>query len=291
MNRVFAISAVAALLILAVLLHTSIKDWLWVHPWWHSAIVALPTIALAIFAYFDLQHADEANTLRGEANILRGRIADLEEERNHHLQQIAENTRKPATQAERNASILLKYLRARVKVSEGQGGWGDAPEIVQVSDDNIVTLFTPRGGLTTAAWCVRVRCDELEITEIPEGSCPLRIKVLKRYGQDVQLGEITKWEDRHQIAGLAIPKKGSNVQSTSYGKPGTGETRSLNVYASADGHNSFVLEASPGGTSTGDNVAISKQFMLLQVEYEAEGFGRRNSNSGSGGSYPLFIKT
>jgi hypothetical protein len=175
-----------------------------------------------------------------------------------------------------------------VKVSEGQGGWGDAPEIVQVSDDNIVTLFTPRGGLTTAAWCVRVRCDELEITEIPEGSCPLRIKVLKRYGQDVQLGEITKWEDRLQAA--VTVSKGSQAYHAAYGKAGISETRTLNIYASADGRNSFVLEASPGGTSTGDNVEISKRFMLLQVDYEAAGFSHRSSGTGSS-PFPLFIKT
>jgi hypothetical protein len=290
MNRVFAIASVAALLILAVLLHTPIKDFLYIHPWFHSAIVAMPTIALAVFAYFDLQHADEANSLREDANRLRRRIAYLEEERNHHLQQIAENTRKPITQAERNASILRKHLRAKVKVSEGQGGWSDAPEIVEISDDNIVTLFTARGGLTTAAWCVGVRCDELEITEIPAGACPLRIKVLKRYGQDVQLGEITKWEDRNKpTAGSAVPK-GANVQNTSYGKPGTGEVRRLNIYATPDGRNSFVLETSTGETHKGDNVEISKRFMLIQIEYEAAGF--RVQSSGTGGSpYPLYIKT
>jgi hypothetical protein len=304
MNRVLAISSVTALLILSVLLHTPIKDWLWVHPWWHSFIVLLPTIALAVFAFLDLRHSAEANILRVEANsfrgeanalhlnenILRRKIADLEEERNHHLQKIADNTRRPLTLAETNANILRKYRRARAKVSEGQGGWGDAPEIVEVSDDNIVTLFTPRGGLSSAAWCVRVRCDELEITEMAVDSSPIMIKVLKRYGQNVPLGEITKWEDRHQPAGLAVPR-GSNVYSASYGKPGTGESRSLNVYATADGCNSFVLEASPGGTSMVDNVEISKRFMLLQVEYEAAGFRVRNSNSGSGGPHHLFIKT
>jgi hypothetical protein len=303
-NRAVIIAAFAFLFLLAVLLHTPIKDWLWAHPWWHSFIVLLPTIALAVFAFLDLRHSVEANGLRVEANslrreanalhenenILQRKIADLEEERNHHLQKIADNTTKPITLAEQNANILRKYLRARARVSEGQGGWGDAAEIVEVSDNNIVTLFTPRGGLTTAASCVGVRCDELEITEIPEGSCPLRIKVLKRYGPDVQLGEITKWEDRSQSPAILTGAKGPNVVHATYSKQGTGETRSLNVYVASDGSNSFVLEASSGGPHTGNNIEISKRFMLLQIEYLAAGF--THSGSGIGGSpHPLFIKT
>jgi hypothetical protein len=81
-------------------------------------------------------------------------------------------------------------------VNQDGGTWSNTPEIVEVSEDNIVTLFTPRGHTSSSAWCVNVHCDDLEITNIPQGSCPLRIKVLKRYGTDVQLGEITKWEDR-----------------------------------------------------------------------------------------------
>src|ERR1017187_1212059 len=103
MRRAFAIASVFALLVLAAVVHTSIKDFLWAHPWWHSAIVALPTIALAVFAYFESLHAAEANTLRADANVLRSRIADLEAERNRHLQQIAKNTQRPRTLAERNA--------------------------------------------------------------------------------------------------------------------------------------------------------------------------------------------
>jgi hypothetical protein len=162
--------------------------------------------------------------------------------------------------------------------------------IAEVSDDNIVTLFTPRGFLTSTAWCVNVHCDDLQIVNIPEGSCPLRIKVLRRFGPDVPLGEITKWEARNQPRTAPAVLKGPNVYRAAYTKAGSSEARSLNVYVAQDGSNSFVLEASTGGTFTSDNVGISKQFMLLQVEYEAEGF--RNASSGTGASpHRLFIRT
>ncbi len=288
MKRVFAIAVVAYLVVLAIVLHASIKDFLWTHPWWHSTLAALPTIALAVFACLDWHDSGEANRLRNEANVLRKRIADLEAERNQHLQQIAKNTEKPVTQAERNAEALRKHLRANVLVSEGQGSWSNTPEIVAVSDDSIVTLFTPRGSSSSSAWCVNVHCGELEISDIPQGSCPLRLKVIKRYGPDVQLGEITKWEDRLQHAGAPTFAKGDTAYHATYQKPGSPETRSLYVHASSDGANSFMLEASTGERVIGNNEEISKRFMLLQIEYQVAGFTRTGSGSGNT-LYRLFI--
>ena len=299
MKRLFAIAAVAELVIVVVLLHSAIKDFLWTHPWWHSFLIAVPTIALPILAYFELRHSGEANTLRieandfrAEANVLQGRIANLTEEldaeRNKHLQQIAKNTEKPVTQAERNADTLRKHLRAKAPVSEDRGSWGNTPEIVEVSDDNIVTLFTPRGYSSSTAWCVKVHCGELEITDIPQGSCPLRLKVLKRYGPDVQLGEITKWEDRFQPAANPTFAKGVNAYHGTFSKPGSPETRSLYVFASNDGANSFLLEASTGEKAIGDNEEISKRVMVLQIEYQAAGFTRSASGTNSN-PHRLFI--
>ncbi len=300
MKQVFAIAAVTVWVFAFVLLRSAIKDFLWAHPWWHSFLVAVPTIALPILAYFELRHSGEANSLRNEANrlraeanVLHGRIAsltaELDAERNKHLQQIANNTKKPITQAERNAETLRKHLRANVTVSEGQGGWSSTPEIVEVSDDNIVTLFTPRGHSSSAAWCVKVYCGDLEITDIPQGSCPLRLKVLKRYGADVQLGEITKWEDRFQPAASLTFAKGGMAYHATYSKPGSSERRTLYAYASKDGTNSFLLEASTGERVIGDNEEISKRFSVLQIEYEAAGFER--TGSGTGGSlHRLFIR-
>jgi hypothetical protein len=267
---------------MAVLLHTPIRNFLWIHPWWHSALLVVPTIAMAVVA---LCHSREANMLRTEANRLRG---ELDTERNKHLQRIAKNTEKPVTQAERNAETLRRHLRAKVTVSEEDGNWGSAPEIVEVSDDYIVTLFTPRDHSSSAAWCVKVYCGDLEITDIPQGSCPLRLKVLKRYGPDVQLGEITKWEDRFQAAANPTFAKGGIAYHAAYSKPGSSERRSLYVYASTDGANSFILEASTGERVIGNNKEVSKRFMALQIEYEAAGF-RRSSSATGASPHPLFI--
>jgi hypothetical protein len=237
--------------------------------------------------YLELRHSGEANRLRAKANELQGRISELEAERNIHLQQIAENTKKPVTQAERNAETLRKHLRTNVAVVNQDGGtWPGSPEIAEVSEQNIVALFLPRTPSSGAASCVHVRCDDLEIVEIPQR--PLQLKVLKRYGSDVQLGEITKWEDRFHPAAKPTFAKGGVVRHATYNKPGSAETRSIHVYASKDGGNSFLLEASTQESVVGDNVEISKRFMVLQVEYEAAGFNCKGSSTG-GNPYQLFI--
>ncbi len=154
MKRVLAIAAIADVLILAVVMHGAIKDFLWTHPWWHSTLVSLPTIFLAVLSFLEWrdsgQTAVEANRLHSEANGLRARIADLEQERNQHLQQIAQNTVRPTTQAERNTDVLRRHLRSKASVSEEHGNWSDAAEIVEVRDDNIVTLY--------AAWESNYKC-------------------------------------------------------------------------------------------------------------------------------------
>jgi hypothetical protein len=126
MKRSFAMVAAAELVLVIILLHSAIKDFLWSHPWWQSFLLAVPTIALPILAYFELRHSGEANVLRTESNALRaeaivlqGRITylttELETERNRQLQQIAKITEKPVTHAEKNADTLRKHL-------EDQGG-------------------------------------------------------------------------------------------------------------------------------------------------------------------------
>ena len=319
MKRPIAIAVVLIdLVIVVVLFYSDIKDFLSAHSWWQSFLAASPEIALAIFAWIESRHSGEANSLRLEANShladanrLRDRIAeltreldtdrntyirqiavltaDLDAERNKHLQQIADNTKKPVTQAEKNADTLHNHLRANVTVSEGQGGWGNTPEIVDVKDD-IVTLFTPRSGSSPRAWCARVHCADLEISDIPKGGCPLQIKILKRYGPDAQLGEITRWEDRDQPAATAAFAKGDVVYHAGYGKPGSSERRSLAVFVSKDGGNSFLLEVSTGEQFTGDNIEISKRFMIVQVEFEAAGFTRQNAGTGVS-PHRLFIHT
>jgi hypothetical protein len=313
MKRVIAIAAVVETLLVAALFHSDIKDFLWMHPWWLGILAALPGIAVPVLAWFELGHSGEANALRAEANehlATANRLqveldternthlreiarltAELDAERNKHLQQIADNTKKPVTQAEKNADILRKHLRATVTVSEGQGEWGaNRPEIVEVGDDNIATLFVPRSYTSSTSWCVRVHCGDLEISDIPIGSCPLRLKVLKRYGPDIPLGEIARWEDRLRPAAAPVFAKGDSAYYATFGKPGSSEKRSLFIFTSKDGANSFLLEASTGETAIGDNVEISKRFLMMYVEYQAVGFNR--SSAGTGVSpHRLFVST
>jgi len=180
------------------------------------------------------------------------------------------------------------YLTRDRFFTEGQGGWPSTPLIAEVSDADIVMLFTPSGGSNPQATGIPVDCGELDIVEIPHGSCPLRLHVRRRYGSPVQLGQITRWGDRNLPQAAPTFNKGGNVYHATFSKPGSSETRSLNVYASADGSNSFLLETSVGERAVADNVEISRRFMLLEVNYRAAGFNR--SGSGTGGSpHPLFI--
>lgn len=313
MKRPVAIAVLAYLVLVAIVLHSDIKDFFWAHPWWQSFLAASPGIVLAIYAAIESRHSGEANDLRAEANEHRAEAnrlrdrnaeldaerntllrqitkltAELDAERNKHLGRIADNTARPLTQGEKNTDILRKHLGATVTVSEGQGIglWNHTPIIVEVKDD-IVALFTPRSASTRAS-CVRVYCGDLEITEIPKGLCPLQLQVLKRYGPTVPLGEITRWEDRDKPAATPAFAKGDSAYQAGYGKAGSSERRSLAVFTSKDGANSFMLEASTGEQVIGDNVEISKQFMIMQVQYEADGFTRHNSGTGIS-PYQLFI--
>jgi hypothetical protein len=300
MKRPILIAVIVIDLFVVVgLFYSDIKDFIWAHPWWQSALAASPEIALAVFAWIESRHSGEANKLRAEANDLRAEAnrlrarnaeltSELDTERNKHLQQIADNTRKPVTRAQRNADLLRKHLRATVTVTEGQGNWGGiTPEIVEVKDD-VVTLFLPRSAFSSQAGCVRVHCDDLEISDIRRGSFPLQLKILKRYGPDVWLGEITRWEDRDRPAATPTFAKGDVAYHAEFVKPGSPERRTLAIFKSKDGTNSFLLEASTGEKPIGDNVEISKRFMMMFVEYEAAGF--RRGNAGIGVSpYPLYI--
>src|SRR5277367_628511 len=225
-------SFVIAWLLAVALLYSDVVQVLAARPWWEDLIVAVATVAAPILALLELRHSAEANRLRGEANDERrkandlreenGRLAaELDDERNKHLEQIAANTRRPLTPAERNAETLRRHLGACVSVTEGTGGWPSTPLIVEVSDANIVTLFTPSAGSHPQASCVQLDCGELEISEIPHGSCPLRVHVRRRYGPNVPLGEITRWEDRNLPAAAPRFTKGGNVYHARFSKQGS----------------------------------------------------------------------
>ena len=294
-RRLSAICSLVALALVLIVFHSEIKGFFSSHSWWEDTLVALAGVATPVVACFELRHSGEANELRREANRLRAEevrlqdmIGELEAEKAGHLAQIAANTQRPVTQAQRNADILRRHIRACVSVTEGQGGWSSTPLIAEVSDANIVTLFTPSAGSNPQAWYVQVDCGELEIADFPQGSCPLRLHIRKRYGPNVQLGEITRWEDRNRPAAAPTFNKGGNAYHARFSKQGSNETRSLHVYASADGANSFLLETLAGERVVADNVEISRRFMLFEIDYRAAGFSR--SESGTHGSpHQLFI--
>ena len=283
--RYAGIAAVVELAVLAILLHFNVKEFFWIRPWWHSFFVGLPAVLVAVA---ELHHSGEANRLRRDNNDLHRENNDLtrelDSERNKHLQQIAKNTEREPSQAERNAAILRKYLRRRVMVGELGGHWSEAPEIVEVTEDDLVKLFVPSSHTCSIASCVTVHCADMEIIEIPQGDCAIRLKILKRYGSEVQLGEIKKWEDRNQPAAATFVK-GDCVHNVQYGKQGSAERRVLLVYRRKDGADYYILEASTGERVTGDRIKISKDFMAMDIDYRAAGFTRSSSTGGA----PLLV--
>jgi hypothetical protein len=57
---------------LGYLLSPPVKEWLWIHPWWHRFLLAIPAIALALIAFVELRRSEKANELRDEVNRLLG---------------------------------------------------------------------------------------------------------------------------------------------------------------------------------------------------------------------------
>lgn len=306
MKRVFAIAVAADAAFVLLLLHGGIKNWLWIHPWWHASIVAIlvaaPSLIALYFSWQDGETAAEANRLRAQANGLRaetvtqaGQIANLTEqldrERNKHLQQIAHNVKQPLSQAEKNAAKLQKYLRKRAAVTEGGNTWGAmGAEIVEVRDE-IVTLFVPSGYSSSSAFAVYVRCDELEMIEAPAGGCDVQIRILKRYGVAREMGQIARWEQREAPQTAPLPR-GNNCCHAEYTKDGSPTRRGIFIYSPTNGNPQYTLVTMEDGHETGvyydNNVEISKKFAIIQVGYRNEGF--RYGGGASGGSPdPLFI--
>lgn len=277
-----AIVAVLELAALAILLHSTVRDFLWAHPWWHSFVIALPAIVFSGAEWWDARETTrlrEANNgLAQENNRLQGENNQLNSERNEHLQQIAQNTTKEMTPSEKNAATLRGYLRKNVVVKGGAGGWAVPPEIVEVSEDNLVVLFTPHSHMSGQAFSVTVNCADLEIVEVAQGACPIRLKIIKLYGDAVSWGEAKTWEEREVLTAASAFVKGDNVRSAQYNKPGSSERRSLNVYRSKLEDNFYMLEASTGEKTTGDKIKISKDFACMSIDFLAAGFQTAGSS-------------
>jgi FtsZ-binding cell division protein ZapB len=188
MKRALTIAAVADLVIVSVLLHTPIRDWLWTHPWTHSFLVAVPTIALAVIAFVELRHSEKANELREEANRLRGAAINLQQEanelreqritlsrdnsrltmeldaeRNKHLQQIAvkldDQLRTKVTALETAENERKKKVADQKKfgllMEEGRNLYG---EIARLRGEDLETWDARLTGWQTS---VRVALDEI----------------------------------------------------------------------------------------------------------------------------------
>jgi hypothetical protein len=294
-------------IVVTVLVIKFLQDANWLNSWWKSALTLLPEIAVPVIAIVELRHSAEANHLRTEANEsrleanqlrskanelreenneLQERIAALQRERNTHLEQIAQNTKRPRSHGERNAELLRAHLAENVRVDEAQNSWGSA-QIAEVSDDNIVVLFTP-SGYGSEAWAQPVHCDDLDVVEMQQGECTLRLNIRKRYGNFVRLGEIKRYEDRMLPTSSPSFERGDVAYQASYELKGTAERRTLRIYKSKEESNSFLFEASTGERLVGDNRAVSKRLLATRVDYLDRGFSF-GGESGPNSQFRLYI--
>jgi hypothetical protein len=289
-----------AWIVLTVLIIKFLGDANWLNSWWKSTLTLIPDIAIPVIAILELRHSAEANELRGEANQhrsqanelgeenieLQEQIAALHQERNTHLEQIAQNTKRPRSLGERNAELLRAHVTENVLVEEGRNA-GIAAQVVDVTDANVVVLFVPASH-GSEAWAIHVHCDDLDVIDMPQGSCTLRLNVRKRYGSFIRLGEIKRYEDRNLLASVPTFERGELAYKAEYEMKGTPERRTLNIYKSRAGSNSFLFEASTGESFVGNNVEVSKRFLATRVEYLAQGVSFKGE-TGPNSQFQLYI--
>jgi len=249
--------------------------WLWIHPWAHAFIVGTPVLIGIILTIWGLHHSREANCLSEEANDLRkeqkdsiAKIAEiqgernrlqtdlnksqvdlnkLQAERNESLGQIAANTTKVLSEAEKNAAKLLKHIGETAYVTDSNGGsWGGMGAIIGEVKDEIVELLICAGSSSSRATGNFVRCDKLHLIESPMGGCTVKITVLERYNGTVDYGEAKTWAEakawaERNRAPTAPRPRGGNVFSAIYRKEGIGPTRNIHVYDPTNGNRDFTL--------------------------------------------------
>lgn len=163
--------------------------------------------------------------------------------------------------------------------------WAGPAEIVEVKNE-IVTLFSPAGFSSSSASATYVQSDKIEIVEGSGGL--LTLKILERYGTPQNLGQISQWEERETPRAAPHFPKGPNVFNIEFSKPGSAERRRMDVFESLDGQNSYMLEFSTGETLYGDNVAISRDFLLSRLDLETQGFRQTGLFAGAS-KFSLYI--
>ena len=294
MNRPYLIAAAIALVFAAGWLQPDIKDFLFAHVWLRAFFVALPPLIVTTVGIF-VQQRDSARVgeLQAAANDLTRQNGELQAElqtaRNKHLNQIAENTRRERTKAEKNIEILRKYVGSRASVTDNVNYGPTTPLIAEINDHDIVALFTPAGG-GSQGYCVNVHAGDLDVTEMPEGGCAVRLSVTRRHGAVVNLGQTRRWEDRSLPPATPRFDRGDMAANAAFGKPGSAETpRWILIFGSRDGANSFLLQTSTGENSTGNNEEVSKRFMVLDIEFRAAGFNRNSFASTGNSHHRLFV--
>ncbi len=300
-KRAFAIGVIVELCIAMLVLHTQINEFIWTHPWWHSFLVLIPTIAVPILAFLELGHSKEANRLRTEANGFReeanrlgteqkksvAKLAELQGERNKlqvelnelqakrnvSLDQIAVGVKKDLTPAEKTAAKVRKYIGQTAYVTDHDGSsWGSMGAIIVEVNDDIVTLFTSSQG-SSRAMANFVQCDKMQLLEVAVGGCPVQIKILERFGSAVDYGEAKTWAERSGAPATSLPR-GSNVFSATYRKDGIAPKRGIYVYDPTNGNPNYslVTRDKDGQEETGvwycNGVnELATKFNVIQLEW------------------------
>lgn len=132
-RRAIVGSFVVAWFLAIVFLFSDIVKVLAARPWWEDLIVAVATVAVPILAFLELRHSDKANRLRDEANEERRKAnrlteqnarlaAELDAERNRHLEQIAINTARPTQPPSASLKIYPANRSRYILKPAAQGG-------------------------------------------------------------------------------------------------------------------------------------------------------------------------
>lgn len=111
MKRVTAVAAIAELLLLALFLHSQVKDFLFVHTWLFSALCAVPALIIALL---DLKHSGEANRLQDEANRLQMEANASQEQATKYYEQ-ANRYREEANAERARANEALSRIAEHTK--------------------------------------------------------------------------------------------------------------------------------------------------------------------------------